>query len=1484
MISIPSNLLNQFVTSHRYGFQVDNKKVVLIMTHNTTSLPLTLISKLLFVLFVAFLLLSCGGGSTSGVKTPVEAKAGADRIGAAAKNFDQVDVGDIVFLNGLGSSATEWHWRVIAQSVAGLTRLTSENTQVTGFYAEKAGVYTIQLTVASGGSTSSDTLIITLIDDLDWDGLDDINDPDLDGDGFTNDDDAFPKNREAHYDDNSDGISNYATSDVDADGVLDYEDAFPRDFSKTSYASFTENRENGLSNQNDGISVSEVVGNVPAIINGIINATDNRPDIDYYQISFANEGRFSAVLTGADSSMRPSIAIINNVGANTETTTANMPWSAGTTAISSFIPAAGSYYLSVTDSSGKSNPGWNYAINIFPDGDLDGVPDDLERAIESNQFTADSDGDGISDFVEVQYALINWNENHDSDNDGLPLWWDLDSDGDGIPDSGEYFTKSDRPALTDVQLAAMNDADGDGVDNFLDSDSDNNTIADKDEAGVNTTDPTDLDQDGSPDFLDIDDDNDSLLDINEEGTQRLIAMNSAANKNEHLAMSLISLDNQTTEVEEIVRAGDQTVLIGTNLPDDIAESWIMIRGVTDALNLRATSIDEQGIHFQWPAGISSGLVELYLTNKDERSNAVQVQVVNSNTPVLMRYDFNAAQGKITFFGQNLNASLSINFSGGSVTVANSSGDAESVTLSVPFSAESGLVSISSVGGESNAIWVTIMRNISGKIEMPENTSINVNELDVAWDVDEQIIPDINGNFTSHVNLSGQSIITAVYEDPLSTDEEPMLAAYMMGLALENDNFILINSQTTALALLWSAINPPALVAEESLSDVRDTLAGLPEVEAYGDILEIKLGADSGVLLNPDGELQSANATAILAAIEAIQAGIEDNTFNDFQGSLLKPRAVERKPAAILPKEPVDDIQIKEREKTGNLDLTNDTNMFLSAQMTALSGKPIMPHTTAFWDLIAPQGYGVAAASTITPFSQPNGRSVIVQVVTPGTDKEFEPKIEAPYEVWQPIMSRTVVQQVFWPAFQIAIGAKMDPKAVTDIFLEHVFSVSEVSIKLRRGQTKEAMLQIIDILKEDFLKQPPGSGPVSKALVTYLAKKYGKKFLIKKLGRMLAIKIIPIFGQIETAVNVAGHIQNATGTIKAVVDLATTDAVIEYEVNFPPEIDELISGAIRPTGKAHSFIITGRGFSLIKKILAPGVTVYAVPKVTFSDANGRSEIVYPDMGEVERHDEKMTVRLSGAFLDPDKLEGPIKVKVHHPEYTPDAFVIKDPAIEVIDQIKITSVVPDKVHKSGRAVVFGAGFSNVISNNEVMVGNRSALISFATESMLEIVIPFSLEPGEYLVKARSMWNIEWSDWSNELPIEIIEGEAKITVSDNGGIKDDAFALYVNGRYIDTMYASPGAYSKTYSLDLSAGPHTAMLLGVEAPDAIGTYGITFVGVEDLAGDATSGDDLVPGVRKHFNFSISSGLSQKPSIRLKALPFHSRVPDLELMRARDR
>ncbi|MCY4130459.1 MAG: hypothetical protein OXG15_14590 [Gammaproteobacteria bacterium] len=59
--------------------------------------------------------------------------------------------------------------------------------------------------------------------DLDFDGIGDIDDPDIDGDGILNDDDQFPR------DFDNDGIPNEEDLDDDNDSVVDEDDAFPLD-------------------------------------------------------------------------------------------------------------------------------------------------------------------------------------------------------------------------------------------------------------------------------------------------------------------------------------------------------------------------------------------------------------------------------------------------------------------------------------------------------------------------------------------------------------------------------------------------------------------------------------------------------------------------------------------------------------------------------------------------------------------------------------------------------------------------------------------------------------------------------------------------------------------------------------------------------------------------------------------------------------------------------------------------------------------------------------------------------------------------------------------------------------------------------------------------------------------------------------------------------------------------------------------------------
>lgn len=114
---------------------------------------------------------------------------------------------------------------------------------------------------------------------------------------------------------------------------------------------------------------------------------------------------------------------------------------------------------------------------------------------------ADSDGDGISDRIEVG-DLDCMTPPFDTDHDGIPDFLDLDSDGDTILDA----------------IEREHDRDRDGIANFRDLDSDGDRISDAIEAGDEDTStpphacPEELMPDGLADFIDTDSDNDGLSD------------------------------------------------------------------------------------------------------------------------------------------------------------------------------------------------------------------------------------------------------------------------------------------------------------------------------------------------------------------------------------------------------------------------------------------------------------------------------------------------------------------------------------------------------------------------------------------------------------------------------------------------------------------------------------------------------------------------------------------------------------------------------------------------------------------------------------------------------------------------------------------------------------------------------------------------------------------------------------------------------------
>ncbi|MDJ0808220.1 MAG: hypothetical protein QNJ78_15485, partial [Gammaproteobacteria bacterium] len=614
------------------------------------------------------------------------AKAGPDRTGSTTGDMANVRTQEIVFLDASSSIGIEYKWAIQQAPVNASTEFTSDYTPITGFFGDTAGEYTVELTVGNGqGLEDTDTVVVTLLDDMDGDGLADIDDLDRDGDGFLNTIDAFPDDRASHLDSDGDGIGNYYTVDVDADGTSDVDDAFPLDPNLTDYEIYTELKESTISNQNDGISLAENVDSLLDVIEGTIYSIDGGPDLDYFATDWP-VGRYSLLLEGSDQAMQPNITVVDRNGVRVSSIEPVYPIENESTALAVQIPVSGRYFTIVTDVSGNSDPTWGYRLKVISDQDMDGVADGLEQALDLNHNTIDSDGDSIVDFVEVGHTLTDWNNYRDIDGDGLPAWWDIDTDGDSIPDVVEYYIEVDEPGLDEAELAAKNDADADGIQNYMDTDSDANIYAlDILEVGLNPWKPIDTDGDSIPDYLDKDNDGDGLPDINEALNTYNVPVTFSINEDVLTAdtLRLMEFKNETADVNGVCRAGDAILITGGGLPVDSSTSWAVFNTLSGSLNVRPESIDSSGLHLTCPDGIDSGLLEFYVITDNMRSGGLQVIYLAADTPILSGYESDVTSASATLTGLNLDASLTVNFTGASLAIDNTGGDPNLIEIPIP---------------------------------------------------------------------------------------------------------------------------------------------------------------------------------------------------------------------------------------------------------------------------------------------------------------------------------------------------------------------------------------------------------------------------------------------------------------------------------------------------------------------------------------------------------------------------------------------------------------------------------------------------------------------------------------------------------------------------------------------------------------------------------------------------------------------------------
>jgi len=157
-----------------------------------------------------------------------------------------------------------------------------------------------------------------------------------------------------------------------------------------------------------------------------------------------------------------------------------------------------------------------YGIYMVADWDGDGIPNYLEAIYGTDPYKKDTDGDGISDYDEINIYKTD-PLSKDTDRDGLSDFDEItihetdplkqDTDGDGLSDFEEIFMYGTNPLKYDTDDDNLSDYDEINIyktDPFK-KDTDNDNLPDGDEVHVYKTDPLskDTDKDGLSDFEEI---------------------------------------------------------------------------------------------------------------------------------------------------------------------------------------------------------------------------------------------------------------------------------------------------------------------------------------------------------------------------------------------------------------------------------------------------------------------------------------------------------------------------------------------------------------------------------------------------------------------------------------------------------------------------------------------------------------------------------------------------------------------------------------------------------------------------------------------------------------------------------------------------------------------------------------------------------------------------------------------------------------------
>ncbi len=294
--------------------------------------------------------------------------------------------------------------------------------------------------------------------------LDSDNDKRIDALDYDDDNDGLPTFLESRNDTDKDGIKDYLDTDSDNDGLTDGAEA--------GFLSQDKNLD-GIDDAFDSARPGAVDKNGDGIDDNLKLPDYNNDGIaDYLDAKYQKQVSMASISSKHTTTETTSKKITENKNVELKKTISkNPPQVKSSAVVESNVESNAKAKKEIVEIPKQiSKP--KTAVNRYTDTDNDGLLDSQELILGTNIMKRDSDGDKVSDAIEIGMDI---NAPQDSDRDGIIDALDNDDDNDGILTKFEDIN-NDSTAIND-------DTDQDGVPNYLDANDDGDDRLTKVEGG-----------------------------------------------------------------------------------------------------------------------------------------------------------------------------------------------------------------------------------------------------------------------------------------------------------------------------------------------------------------------------------------------------------------------------------------------------------------------------------------------------------------------------------------------------------------------------------------------------------------------------------------------------------------------------------------------------------------------------------------------------------------------------------------------------------------------------------------------------------------------------------------------------------------------------------------------------------------------------------------------------------------------------------------